>query len=155
MVQEGNFREDLYHRLNVVQIRMKGLRERPEDIAEIANGLWYRDTRKRLSSEQLQALEKYEYPGNARELENMLVRARALEITDFDELVRQQRQDNAGLCKGATGAVVPAGGDDETVDSAVRAHIRRIFAKYKAQGLPNKKIAAILDVSENTMKKAL
>ena len=44
---------------------------------------------------------------------------------------------------------------DETVDSAVRAHIRRIFAKYKAQGLPNKKIAAILDVSENTMKKAM
>lgn len=152
MVQEGDFREDLYHRLNVVQIRMKGLRERPEDIAEIANGLWYRDTRKRLSSEQLQALEKYEYPGNARELENMLVRARALEITDFDELVRQQRQDNAGLLAGDA-AVVDAA--DETVDSVVRAHIRRIFAKYKAQGLPNKKIAAILDVSENTMKKAL
>ena len=50
-----------------------------------------------------------------------------------------------------------AGGNaaDETVDSVVRAHIRRIFSKYKAQGLPNKKIAAILDVSENTMKKAL
>ena len=44
---------------------------------------------------------------------------------------------------------------DETVESVTRAHIRRIFSKYKAQGLPNKKIAAILDVSENTMKKAL
>ena len=155
MVQEGSFREDLYHRLNVVQIRMKGLRERPEDIAEIANGLWYRDTRKRLSSEQLQALEKYEYPGNARELENMLVRARALEITDFDELVRQQRQDSAGLCKGAAGAVAPAGGD-ESLDAVSKAHVQAVYRKYRALGMPQKKIAnEILKVSENTMKRML
>ena len=116
MVQEGNFREDLYHRLNVVQIRMKGLRERPE---------------------------------------NMLVRARALEITDFEKLVEQQRQDNAGLCKGATGAVASAGGD-ESLDAVSKAHVQAVYRKYRALGRPQKKIAnEILKVSENTMKKML
>ena len=85
----------------------------------------------------------------------MLVRARALEITDFDELVRQQRQDNAGLCKGATGAVAPAGGD-ESLDAVSKAHVQAVYRKYRALGMPQKKIAnEILKVSENTMKRML
>lgn len=161
MVREHKFREDLYHRLNVVQIQMKGLRERPEDIPVIADGLWYRETHTHLTAEQQKALEGYEYPGNARELENMLVRARALKVEDFAELVRQQRICNAELIEDAGEAngedVTPDVDDaDETLESAKRRHVQRIVNKYEAQGVSRRKIASdILRMSENTMRSML
>jgi DNA-binding NtrC family response regulator len=83
-VAAGRFREDLYYRLNVVEIRIPPLRERPEDIPLLAEFFLQRLTRKngmariRLSAEAIQALQAHRWPGNVRELENTVARACAL-----------------------------------------------------------------------------
>jgi PAS domain S-box-containing protein len=80
-VARGNFRRDLYYRLNVIEIRLPALRERPEDIPLLARHL-LGNLRKRLGKPELEltpeveaALVAYSWPGNVRELENVLERA--------------------------------------------------------------------------------
>ncbi|MGE0874180.1 MAG: sigma-54-dependent transcriptional regulator [Burkholderiales bacterium] len=83
-VEEGRFRQDLFYRLNVIELRMPPLRECREDIPTIAASVLQRLVAqngvapKRLSEGALQALERYDFPGNVRELENILERAVAL-----------------------------------------------------------------------------
>ena len=83
-VAAGRFREDLYYRLNVVEIRLPPLRERSEDIPLLAEFFLQRITRKngmariRLSAEGIAALQAHRWPGNVRELENTIARACAL-----------------------------------------------------------------------------
>ena len=80
-VEQGSFRQDLYYRLNVIELRMPALRERREDIPALADNLLGKlsgATPPRLSSAALQALQAYPFPGNVRELENILERATAL-----------------------------------------------------------------------------
>ncbi len=83
-VAAGRFREDLYYRLNVVEIRLPPLRERAEDIPLLAEFFLQRITRKngmariRLSAEAIAALQAHRWPGNVRELENTIARACAL-----------------------------------------------------------------------------
>jgi DNA-binding NtrC family response regulator len=76
-VKEKKFREDLYHRLNAFNIQMPPLRERPEDIVELANFYLSQYNRefgmqKRLSLNAINKLQKYSFPGNVRELKNIL-----------------------------------------------------------------------------------
>ena len=81
LVDKGAFRQDLYYRLNVIELRMPPLRERSEDIAPLVAAVLRRlsgDTPPRLSAAALKALEFYSFPGNVRELENILERATAL-----------------------------------------------------------------------------
>ena len=88
-VAEGNFREDLYYRLNVVEIHLPALRERPEDIPLLAEFFLQRISRKygmariRMSGEGVEALQKHHWPGNVRELENTMARACALATSDL------------------------------------------------------------------------
>jgi two-component system nitrogen regulation response regulator GlnG len=76
-VREGAFREDLYHRLNVIRVRMPPLRERREDVPLLARHFLARSARelgveaKRLSDEALAHLARLEFPGNVRQLENL------------------------------------------------------------------------------------
>ncbi len=83
-VAAGRFREDLYYRLNVVELRIPPLRERPEDIPLLAEFFLQRITKKngmariRISAEALAALQGHHWPGNVRELENTIARACAL-----------------------------------------------------------------------------
>ena len=76
-VREGLFREDLYHRLNVIRIRLPALRERREDIGPLARHFLARSAQqlgvepKRLSDEALAYLVRLEFPGNVRQLENL------------------------------------------------------------------------------------
>lgn len=85
MVKKGGFRQDLFYRLNVINIRTPSLRERPEDIALLANHFLkkYNDRLTKtvggISSEAMEMLKKYDYPGNVRELENIIERTVALE----------------------------------------------------------------------------
>jgi Nif-specific regulatory protein len=80
-VQKGEFRRDLYYRLNVVPIEIPPLRRRPEDIPELAHfflGRFTRGARKQFdgfSQDALQAMLAYSWPGNVRELENCIERA--------------------------------------------------------------------------------
>jgi two-component system response regulator PilR (NtrC family) len=94
-VQAGRFRQDLFYRLNVIQIRVPPLRERGEDLPEISAQILARLGKDsgprhlpRLTHEALVQLSRYSFPGNVRELENLLHRAVALasdhEITPFD-----------------------------------------------------------------------
>ena len=154
LVNEGRFREDLYYRLNVIQIRMKSLAERPEDIPEIAKAIWYRETGKSLSREQRSALIQYDFPGNARELENMLIYARVMKVTDFGALVEHWKRENAGLRR-ETHAETPPTGEalDETLDEVTARHVRQTVARHK--DCPLREIAARLGCSENTVRKWL
>jgi len=83
-VAEGNFREDLYYRLNVVEIQLPALRERREDIPLLAEFFLQRLARKyglariKLSGEAVETLQKHRWTGNVRELENTMARACAL-----------------------------------------------------------------------------
>jgi two-component system response regulator PilR (NtrC family) len=84
LVAEGTFREDLYYRVNVIEMRVPALRERPEDIPELAETIVRRLTRRMkieqppIDPEAVEALVRYAFPGNVRELENILERALAL-----------------------------------------------------------------------------
>ncbi len=84
LVREGRFREDLYYRINVIELRLPALRERPEDIDQLVKRVLQRlaDTWNcplpRLEPDALQALQCYPFPGNVRELENILERAMTL-----------------------------------------------------------------------------
>ncbi|KJJ97657.1 Fis family transcriptional regulator [Burkholderiaceae bacterium 26] len=96
LVAAGRFREDLFYRLNVLELRMPTLRERTEDVPVLAGVLLeqlasrYGDPRpKRLTRPALQQLCAYPFPGNVRELENLLERAYAFaegESIDVDDL---------------------------------------------------------------------
>jgi DNA-binding NtrC family response regulator len=83
-VAAGRFREDLYYRLNVVELRIPALRERPEDIPLLAEYFLQRITKKngmariRISAEAIATLQTHNWPGNVRELENTIARACAL-----------------------------------------------------------------------------
>ena len=76
-VREGSFREDLYHRLNVIRVRMPALRERREDIPLLARHFLARSAKqlgveaKRLSEDVLAQLARLDFPGNVRQLENL------------------------------------------------------------------------------------
>jgi Nif-specific regulatory protein len=84
MVEAGQFREDLYYRLNVVTMEMPPLRERKDDIAELANFFIRRfsgELKKKivgLEADALKLLMRYQWPGNIRELENAIERAMLL-----------------------------------------------------------------------------
>jgi two-component system response regulator PilR (NtrC family) len=80
-VQQGKFRQDLYYRLNVISLPMPPLREMREDIAEVASQLLIRlrnGDNVEFSPAALQELTHYNFPGNVRELENIIERALAL-----------------------------------------------------------------------------
>ncbi len=150
LVNEGRFREDLYYRLNVIQIRMKALAERPEDIPEIAKAIWYRETGKSLNREQRAALAQYDFPGNARELENMLVYARVMKVSDFGALVEHWKRENAGLRREAHAEPEPT---DETLDTAIARHVHAVATRHGDRSL--REIAVRLGCSENTVRKWL
>ncbi len=107
LVREGKFRQDLYYRLNVIELPIPSLRGRPEDVPLLAEALCERLARgqgmpaPRLSKSALEALQTYPFPGNVRELENVLERALTLcdgnEITGDDLQLREEPQPSADM----------------------------------------------------------
>jgi two-component system response regulator PilR (NtrC family) len=87
LVERGNFREDLFYRINVIELRVPSLRERTGDIPELAEHILRRLARRAASDrtveitpETLALLASYSFPGNVRELENVLERAQTLSL---------------------------------------------------------------------------
>ncbi|MEK6806354.1 MAG: sigma-54 dependent transcriptional regulator [Pseudomonadota bacterium] len=78
MVAQGAFRQDLYYRLNVIEVRTAPLREHAEDIPALAQAFLQRHGAQTLDDAALRQLMTYAFPGNVRELENILERAAAL-----------------------------------------------------------------------------
>jgi two-component system nitrogen regulation response regulator NtrX len=89
-IKKGNFREDLYYRLNVIPIQVPSLRERKEDIPDLVDAFLKVSAnqttgqKKRVTSEVFDALADYDWPGNVRELKNLIER---LSIMVKDELI--------------------------------------------------------------------
>ena len=150
LVVEGKFREDLYQRLNVVQMRTPSLREHKDDIPIIANAWWrkFHDNAV-LKEEQIAALMDYDYPGNVRELVNLLDRATALGEDDFAALMREHKEMNVGL---SGGLELKSGRIPDKLDDAIRLHVRRVYEKF---GQNLSRAAQALDVSRNTVRKYL
>jgi transcriptional regulator with GAF, ATPase, and Fis domain len=91
-VREGRFRKDLYYRINVVQVRIPPLRERREDIPDLAKYFVDRENmrtgaRRTISKEALIKLRTYDFPGNVRELENII--ERALVFSEHDQIAEE------------------------------------------------------------------
>lgn len=88
MIEEGTFREDLFYRLNVMPIFLPPLRERTDDIAELSQYFMKRFSKAHnrqinsIADEALQVLKQYRWPGNIRELENVIERAFIIENSD-------------------------------------------------------------------------
>ncbi|MBY9061908.1 nitrogen regulation protein NR(I) [Sphingomonas yunnanensis] len=123
-VAGGQFREDLYYRLNVVPIALPALRERRGDIAELARHFLDRAAeaglpRKTLAAEAIAALEAHDWPGNVRELENLMRRLAAL-----------SRDDRIGAAEVVeTIGAAPSSAEplpDPGIEAAVRAMIDRL-----------------------------
>jgi len=145
----GTFREDLFMRLNVVQMRVPPLREHKDDIDDIADHWWFGRFRKHLAPKQIAALKDYDYPGNVRELMNLLERAAVLGEDDFARLVAKHREMNAGF--GDEDVAAPAGGSaPDLLDDAIREHVRRILRKY---ALNVTRAASALGISRTTLRK--
>ncbi|MCK8602448.1 sigma-54-dependent transcriptional regulator [Desulfoferrobacter suflitae] len=101
-VENGEFREDLYYRINVIPIRVPPLRERDGDVALIAQHFLRQHcmekgvSLKKLTSSAMAALEAYEWPGNVRELENLIERlvilteADVIQMNDLPARIRRQ-----------------------------------------------------------------
>ncbi|AKQ67617.1 Response regulator of zinc sigma-54-dependent two-component system [Myxococcus hansupus] len=124
-VAEGRFREDLYYRLNVVEIRVPALASRREDIPLLADAFLRRFAAKNgkvlrgFSQEALGTLENYAWPGNVRELEHaveravVLARGEVLEASDLPESVRKGPLGSAGQL------VIPIGTPMEEIERRV------------------------------------
>jgi two-component system nitrogen regulation response regulator GlnG len=141
MVREGDFREDLFFRLNVVPISLPPLRERPGDIPDLAEHFLRKAMdkglpQKRLTDGAKKALQSFDWPGNVRELENLLQRICALypgkEISgsvikaEFDRSTSEMAGGPMSIMADVTGG---------NLGQTIRLHLDQYF-DYHEDGLP-------------------
>jgi len=155
-VKEGRFREDLFYRLNVIPIQMPPLRERQEDIRFLAEHFFEKHKQelgkdiKGISHEAMDYLESYSYPGNIRELENIIERAVALENTSIiltdslpDYIVHKKAVD-VSVCPRAETSNL-----EKTIEDYEKAII---LDALKKSGGVKKKAAELLGLSFRSMR---
>ena len=147
-VKAGRFREDLYYRLNVVELSVPPLRERREDILPLANRFIaeFSQGKARFSASVNECLERYSWPGNVRELRNAMERAALLsrgELILPDHLPNKVR---AVPEAGATGGVtVPAGAQLEEVER------QTILQTLQKHGFSRTETAKALGISRRAL----
>lgn len=162
LVKEGKFRDDLYYRLNIVLIRIPPLRERSEDIPPLVEYLIKkinRDLHKRIagvSDDVMDIFFKYHWPGNIRELENLLVRAavvaqgRTLEKGNFPDLMEDVENEGTEGEFGGNG--LADSGRFLTLDEAEEMQIRKVIKNSdKNKG----EVCEILRISRPTFERKL
>ncbi len=145
MVAEKKFREDLYYRLNIVELKVPALRDRIDDIRDIANGRWRDLTGRWLKDDEVAELKQYDYPGNVRELFAILERA-AIFKDSFTNVIKEMR---------ATKLNARAAAEDEPPDNleeVIRLHVKRVYDKC---GGNIAKAARALGKAQNTVRKYL
>ncbi len=160
MVAKGTFRQDLYYRLNVINIRTPSLRERAEDIPLLASHFLkkYNDKLNKaiatISTEAMDILKKYNYPGNVRELENMIERTVALEAgsTILPESLPPMVNTASGR-KMASSNEIDVGDDGLDLDKVVGQIEKELLVKaIHAAGGVKKKAAKLLKISFRSMR---
>ena len=177
LVDEGRFREDLYYRLNVVQIELPPLRERREDIGLLASYFLTRVAERMdrpgfsFSPEAMEVLERYDYPGNVRELENAVEHAvalaenRIIRPTDLPTALRTPRMlpdhpDRAAAgsrtpeTRGASADVGPVADARDTwsLSDVEKEHIQRVLARHRGNATS---AARQLGISRTTLWRKL
>ena len=134
LVRQGQFREDLFYRLNVVPIRLPPLRERTGDIPDlirhflsqaVAEGL----PPKQLDAPALERLQRYRWPGNVRELENLVRRLAALYAQDVIgvDVIEAELAEASPMASAQT---AEAAQEDDSLSIAVGRHLKTYFAAH-------------------------
>jgi two-component system nitrogen regulation response regulator GlnG len=136
LIGDNAFREDLYYRLNVVPVRLPALRQRVEDIAELARHFLDRAVadglpRKLLGPDAIDRLARHGWPGNVRELENLMRRLAVLSREDVITAGLVEQQLNGAPQNDGGHVVVASGG----LADAIEMHLARYFATF-GQDLP-------------------
>jgi DNA-binding NtrC family response regulator len=152
-VGEGEFREDLFYRLNVIPIELPPLRERPDDVAPLA--MHFIDTlsddmsvpRQQLSREALRTLEAYPWPGNVRELRNVLERILLLSDEDTIALSHLPAEMQAVDVGGDRTFLLPMDGVD--LDRVER---QLILQALERSGGNKSQAARLLGISRDTLR---
>ncbi|HXW74996.1 MAG TPA: sigma-54 dependent transcriptional regulator [Steroidobacteraceae bacterium] len=152
LVAHGLFREDLYYRINVIELRVPALRERSGDILEIAEAILQRLARRanvpapEISREAVATLEVYSFPGNVRELENVLERAVTLsngaQITP--EHIRLRTATRPAASEAAATAPVSALAENTALGNQLESIEREAIIKALEKTRYNKTAAAKL-----------
>ena len=143
MVAEGEFREDLYYRINVIPVRLPPLRERVDDVQLLADHFVakFAGQMKKpiagISGAAAVCLRAYAWPGNVRELENAIERAVALERTPaiLPESLPEAVRAAANGTGAATGAAAPATEDFPVAGFDLEQHVQHIEREYIAEAL--------------------
>jgi len=152
-IREGLFREDLYHRLNVFQVEMPPLRDRGEDVVELAQVFLSRYCSElgkpvpSLSDDALATLRGYQWPGNIRELRNVMERAAVLCENDevgprFLSSLLPRSGDDFAVTEAELGSL------DEAIENLERSFILRAL---KQTGDNKAQAARLLQMSERTL----
>lgn len=160
MVQKGSFRQDLFYRLNVINIKTPSLRERRDDIPLLA-GHFLKKYNERLgknigaiSTEAMEILKKYDYPGNVRELENLIERTVALEsgATILPESLPPMVNTPSGR-KMASSNEIEIGDDGVDLDKVMGQIEKELLIKaiHAANGV-KKRAAKLLHISFRSMR---
>src|SRR5208282_4570700 len=148
-IQQGLFREDLFFRLNVVPLRLPPLRERAEDIGDLARHFFNQAVNdglalKSLEPAALERLKRYKWPGNIRELENLVRRLAALypqevisEQIIASELGLDVARESVTFMGGGAGAPAASAqrDGDESLSMSVERHLAELF-KSHGENLP-------------------
>ena len=158
-VREKRFREDLFYRLNVIQIKLPSLRERREDVPLLAMHFLQKFSEElnknitTISSEALQLLLDYDYPGNVRELQNIIERAVALEVNPelTAQNLRSYLDDHLQLKKGGLDLDIPNEGIN--LEKLVEEIERTLLLKAlnRTHGI-KKKAAELLGINFRSMR---
>jgi DNA-binding NtrC family response regulator len=159
-VRSGRFREDLYYRLAVVPLHVPPLRDRREDIPDLARHFLKRFARdmgkamEEISADAMAALQQHDWPGNVRELQNAIERAVVLSERNRIESIDLPARVVQG--SGASGHVVALPGDDLTLPTAI-AQTERVYIARALEVARGKKVEAarLLGISRPTLDKKL
>lgn len=160
MVSKGTFRQDLFYRLNVINIRTPGLRERREDVPLLANHFLKKYNERlnknigAISTEAMEILKKYDYPGNVRELENLIERTVALEggATILPESLPPMVNTSSGR-KMASSNEIEIGDDGVDLDKVMGQIEKELLVKaIHAAGGVKKRAAKLLHISFRSMR---
>jgi two-component system response regulator PilR (NtrC family) len=155
LVEQKRFREDLFYRLQVIPIRTPPLRERREDIPLLAQHFLERFAREmgkrvaKISEEAMRQLQRFAWPGNVRQLENVIERAVAFETT---EAVLPERLPDA-IRRPAASESLPAIGDGFSLDAYLLSVEARLLAEALARSQGDRAEAArLLGVSPRSLR---
>lgn len=152
LVQTNQFRQDLFYRINVIELHVPSLRERPEDIPVLVNYFltkiaedWQTD-KPEINTDAMSALSNYSFPGNVRELENILERAMTLcesnSITLHDLQLPEHQIESDNSIQGET--AVNSEEDSLSLDPALNNKEREVIEKALEKTRYNKTAAAKL-----------